>query len=497
MIFYRIRHLIVTGAVNRGIVVSITVVMSLAQVKAAFASPHLDANGWMVFPASADTRTIYVSSSMGNNGNSGLSPETAVATIAAGKARLRNGYPDQLLLKAGDIFLNQSFGYLGVSGRSPTAPIIIGRYGAGADPVVQTTPKTNWGVGIGSLPGRGGNFIVVQGIEFYAYTRDPKNPGYRGPNSEELGANFLNPDTWVLLTGNKFSFYSTDIVFNNSEANISSSVVALYRNVVTNAWSATSHSQGLYVSGIGNLVIEQNVFDHNGWNASIPGAEATVFNRNVYIQFNNGLVTFTGNISANSSSEGAQFRAGGIISDNLFVANSAGFSLGESVGTSPPSVPPTVNSAVAVDNVVVSSNDIQSSSGPLPRSNGIQIFNASGAGVRVTKNIIAHAAGSLINQSGIYLNNDVSGIQATNNVIYGVANPIVDSGTNNTTSPNAINLTGYRNPEVSVESYNASLGGSPSLSTFLTGACKQGPDSWRPQYTANAVNRYIRAGFSK
>ena len=56
-------------------------------------------------------------------------------------------------------------------------------------------------------------------------------------------------------------------------------------------------------------------------------------------QSNNGPVTFIGNISANSSSEGAQFRSGGTIIDNLFVADSLGFSVGDNPAGSRRTVP--------------------------------------------------------------------------------------------------------------------------------------------------------------
>lgn len=59
-------------------------------------------SGWTVFVPSSDTRTIYVSSSTGNDSNNGLSESTPKRTIAAGKSLLRNGYPDWLLLKCGD-----------------------------------------------------------------------------------------------------------------------------------------------------------------------------------------------------------------------------------------------------------------------------------------------------------------------------------------------------------------------------------------------------------
>jgi hypothetical protein len=305
-----------------------------------------------------------------------------------------------------------------------------------------------------------------------------------------LGTNFLNPNTWVLLAANKFHFFSINIVFNSSNSGvITSSKATLYRNVVTDAWSATSHSQGLYAAGLSSLVVEQNVFDHNGWNASIPGAEATIYNRNVYIQFNNDAVTFTGNISANSSSEGAQFRSGGTISDNLFVADSDGFDLGHLEGE------PTIISAVATGNVILNSTDIHASSGLLPRNQGINVFNASGSGVQITHNIIAHAAGSWVNEGGIILDATTMNVSATHNIIYDVANPILNSGKDNITSPNSINLFDYQDPTRSVETYNASIGGSPNLSAFLIEARKQSKATWRTRYTATAVNNYIRPGF--
>src|SRR6185436_13199158 len=62
------------------------------------------AAGWTVITPSTDSRIIYVSSSGGADTNSGLSKTTPKKTIAAGKALLRNGYPDWLLLKRGDSF---------------------------------------------------------------------------------------------------------------------------------------------------------------------------------------------------------------------------------------------------------------------------------------------------------------------------------------------------------------------------------------------------------
>ena len=98
---------------------------------------------------SADTRTIYVSSSTGNDANNGLSPNSAVATIAEGLSLIRDGSADHLLLKAGDTWVNQSFGWLNFSGRSGTEPILISSYGSGARPLIETPANSD--VAIGAL----------------------------------------------------------------------------------------------------------------------------------------------------------------------------------------------------------------------------------------------------------------------------------------------------------------------------------------------------------
>ncbi|MHC4404175.1 MAG: hypothetical protein ACYTG0_31360 [Planctomycetota bacterium] len=47
----------------------------------------------------------------------------------------------------------------------------------------------------------------------------------------------------------------------------------------------------------------------------------------------------------------------------------------------------------------------------------------------------------------------------------------------------------------SVESYMASLGLTLSLDAFIKEAKKQSERNWRPQFTAGAVDDYIRAGY--
>jgi hypothetical protein len=86
-------------------------------------------------PAS-DSRIIYVSSKGSDDAN-GLSPSTAVKTLAKGQSLLRNDSADQLLLKRGDTF-RDTLGQWTKSGRSANEPILIGTYGTGDRPVLKT-----------------------------------------------------------------------------------------------------------------------------------------------------------------------------------------------------------------------------------------------------------------------------------------------------------------------------------------------------------------------
>jgi hypothetical protein len=384
---------------------------------------------------------------------------------------IRNGSVDQLLLKAGDTWVNQEIGYIGFSGRSATEPILISSYGTGARPQIETGPKGS-GAAIGSVKTNGSNVAVV-GLDFYAYTRDPSNPNFVGPGHQQFGMRFVSPVNNLLIEDCKFRFYSTNTIEGGGFGN-----VVFRRNIIADNYDITPrHSEGLYIDKIANLVLEQNLFNHNGWNSSVSGADATIFNHNLYIQTTSGPATLIGNIFANASSHGAQVRPGGTVIDNLFVKNPIALLIGGSAST-------------VSGNVFLEGNDIGASA----RGWGIDV-NPSTGPVQVLDNIIAHEASAGADGHGISFGAGTVNDTARNNVIYQWNNPIVDRGTRNITSPNAINLTGYLDPNRTIETYMASIGDGPTLSVFLTEADKQSRNAWRPRYTASAINEYIRAGF--
>src|SRR5262249_40883447 len=103
-----------------------------------------DNNGWTVFTPSTDPKIIYVSSSTGNNANSGLSANAPVKILSNGVSLLRNGYPDWLLLKKGDTWTNEVLGVpFALNGRSSQEPMLISSYGSGARPKIETSATIN------------------------------------------------------------------------------------------------------------------------------------------------------------------------------------------------------------------------------------------------------------------------------------------------------------------------------------------------------------------
>ncbi len=445
--------------------------------------PHLDSNGWTAFTPSMDTHIIYVSNTSGRDTNDGRSERIPVKTIAKGISLLRDGYPDWLLLKKGDTWTNEAFGWFFKSGRSARESMLISSYGSGARPLIKTR-GTNPAIGsFGAGGNRGGNFIALVGIEFYAYTRDPSSPHFiaSGAGNKQEGLFFLNPSSWILVEDCKFSFYADNLVFELGPKQY----VALRRNVIVDAYSTDSHSQGVFADNVKSLLLEENIFDHNGWNDS-TGATATVFNHNIYLQglayspkSVSGPAVIKGNIIANASSHGVQLRAGGEVTDNLFVHNPLGLLI----------LPP----SSVTRNVFLSGNDITPS---IPRGFGIDVNPFNGP-VQITNNILAHENSIARVGHAITLYPGTSSVIVAHNIIYKWDNPLVNNGKDNITSANEINLTGYRDANRTIETYNKLLGGAPSLSDFLKEARKQSKDNWRPQYLAKNVNEYIRAGFEQ
>jgi hypothetical protein len=367
------------------------------------------------------------------------------------------------------------------------------------------------------------------------------------------------PGSNILIEDCKFSGYNDNIsiqgLSNSSGSGLTN--LTIRRCVIVDSYTTSGHSQGIYLDGINSGLIEENVLDHNGWNESVPGAGATVFNRNMYFSRHCGPLTVRKNISANSASEGLQQRSGGMCEDNLFLRNSTGVLMGQWQSLWPSEA----TSGTIRNNVVLDARNIDTN----PRGFGIQVQQVDG--IEMYGNVITHQRTGTDNIIGISLGYNFQNVNIHDNIVYDWTGPAASSkfslGVNGTPGgvirfasndfqqpaggqiiangaaidpalytylqntyyttaaanqwfsisgvgtiafPEWVTASGdsgsearqrtYPDPGRTIETYAASLGLGASLDAFLAQARLQSRTNWHPEYTARAVNDYIRGGFS-
>lgn len=393
----------------------------------------LDDQGWTTVTPEPDSRVIYVSSSTGSDSNNGLAKKKAVRTISHAVNLLRNGSADQMLLKAGDVWTG-GFPQWIKSGRSASEPLVVGRYDTGPRPMIKTVHS---GFTSGKTPIR---HVRLMGIAFYAEGRDPYSASFSGPDAGRFGVNLLSATHDFTIEDCSFKSYGTNLNIQGHYGKASD--ITLRRSVITDAYDTDHHSQGLYVDNVNGFTLEENIFDHNGWNSAVAGAEATIHNHNVYFNYRNWDVTVRGNVIADAGSHGMQLRSGGDVYNNLFLRNPIGMSFGHVNGSR------AVAGGIEGDisgNVFLGSRDINGAS----RGWAIELGNLKpgGKGTYFTKNIIANdtqrnfPAIRLMVGSGVHNAGETVGIndlQIARNVVYrwnkalGTADGLVAGGNGQT-----------------------------------------------------------------
>lgn len=353
---------------------------------------------WTKIEVSKDSRLVYVSDSEGSDSNSGLSEKDPVKTIEHGKSLLREGYPDFLLLKRGDVWEDQAFGRWKLSGRSEDEPIVVSSYGkSDARPVVRTGNENR---GFWLDGGDTVEHVAIMGIEMFANK-------YTGDAGSEAGILFLGKGGDILIEDCLVRGYKDNIVLSGFNGTLED--VAVRGCVIVDAYSKIAHAQGLYASKTKGLLIEGCVFDHNGWNESVAGAEPTIFNHNIYIQADSSDVTVRQSMVMNGSSHGMQLRPGGVCEDNLIIYNAIGVLVG--YGDMAPVT------ATVRGNVIMHGDDI---SPDKPRGMGIDVQNV-GKG-EITGNVIAHNESAKPYGHAIKLHssgsNPVSNLRIAENTIF-------------------------------------------------------------------------------
>lgn len=502
-------------------------------------SISLDSAGWTVVTPDPGARIVYVSSSSGNDHNSGLSASSPVQSIGKGMSLLQNHSGDELLLKAGDTF-NDRFASWSLSGNSASDPIVISTYGAGARPVINSgyyaalftskTPVSN---------------LAIIGLSFNA------NLHASNPAKDPTGVDLMGGGSNYLIENCEFQNYDVNI---NAQAYWGPlSNVTLRRNIVLNAWSINTHAEGFYALGVNGITLTGNDFDHDGWDTSIPYAYATVFNHDVYISAKNSNVSVTNNIFAEASATGLQDRAGGTVTNNLFINDPVGMTFGLVNGAE--------TQAGGVSGIVENNVFIGGAkTGNYNEGIGLEVGNINRNGVIVSNNVFANevnphgpaielAYGSGVSNASqaVGLNN----VTVENNIMYSTGGVVLDGGlTPGGNGPQALNNVkilnnqfsnmilsvelyssyysqvqfsgneyynanlwlanlnhapvkgtvesspfAYPAPNRSAATYDATIGGNGTLSDFLGRAANQSEANWNTDLTAAVVANYISLGF--
>ena len=507
-------------------------------------APYLNANGWTVFTPVTGTGScgnsssnytgtcvVFVSSSTGSDSTcaaqlpSVTSPSAGQAckTIAHGISLLRpRASADWLLLYAGDTFVNQDFGALcAQSGISATTPLLISAYGSGARPIVEygSSPGNGNGWAIGSYGGggcaAGGNNIAIVSIEFYNYTADPANPAFisGAASSQNPAVEFLNTFSWMLIEDCMFEF--APIVIETGVAQSSNLIIR--RSEILDVYSTGSIS-GVYITMVNNILLQENIFDHNGWNATVPGAGASTWNHNLYLQCDinggsgcNGPVTIVGNISSNAA-DGDQYRSGGTITDNTYI----GMPYGHNIGQPYSGVQTLVNNNVHIEQALNNANG--GTGNAIETINTFSSYDGNSYNLGTATfsgNIIAHSSTSSSASGAIYIDPGQVGTVVENNI---ACNWTRDGGapsgeliwnqsststlTGNYQDVADCNHNNYPSPDLTVGTYDTSLGtgscGGNTVGTTANFICKargQSKANWNNALMAATFNAYIAGGF--
>jgi len=456
---------------------------------------------WIEYPIfESDSRLVFVSSTDGDDATAKPgSVDQPFRTIKAAMRYMQNGYPDVLLLRCGDRFDDAWGSELRWrwSGRSEERRMLVTSYGTGPRPIV-TRLETE--------PGG-------KGTQFYIH-----HVAFRGIHFTE-GVD--------IRTGGEDLIFE-DCCFEDCDASVQGFGIdpsaAALRNVRFNRcvfdrnWKPGGRPQNLYCARIDGLRIEGCVFWRGGWDPDREGAQASHLNHNAYLQQDCYSVEFRGNISADPSSHGVQMRRGGVCEGNLFLQCPIAITFGSNAIEN---YPESFATGVVRWNAILGSRDIDTQ----PRGHAMWFDNLRDA--EVYDNIIANntlgSAARAISVTGaghhaLHIHDNLiyhwtAQARPDQSTVLFVESPGTGENrfTNNTIVPEVErhDVFSFRAAEdawtiepnhiapdleidgLTIEAYMQSLGLEGGLEEFMNECLKQRRQSWRDEFTAIAVVRFM------
>lgn len=221
----------------------------------------------------------------------------------------------------------------GASGENALHPLLVTAYGTGADPVI------NSGVAIFQ---RDSFHVVLQGIDVQTVMAlQGENLLMDGISVTAKSANIQNVTGFTLRNSDFL-----DIVQQDPARDL-------------DYWHPSlNRTGGAFIKNVDGLLIENNLFDHNGWgdgydynlSALFPQAPS-MYSHNLYIQDDVRDVTVRDNILMRGASFGAQVRPGGLIEDNVFLDNNAALNF---LGGNYKNAGPVANYTLLLGNLITS-----------------------------------------------------------------------------------------------------------------------------------------------
>lgn len=381
------------------------------------------------------------------------------------------------------------------SGPSQANPIVIGNYG---DPSLPrpyfkcTSPFIN-------VFGGGPSNIAIVGLHLSEYQRNPNDPAYNPNANATDGIRWITNSNDVLIENCLIEWFQMGVVIEQG------SNYRLRRNVIRNCYSSSSaDASGAYIGPVDQLLVEGNIFDHNGY---LPGGNSgrSVRDHDLYT-YNCTNITIKNNIFARASSMGIKCKGEGAasashnitITGNLFAGDGIGLTFGQNGEIN-----------YSVQNIDVENNAFAQIGGNLILEDG-SIANE-GLGVDTKSIADAKFNGNIFVNTSDANSRTVWAIQVsnwrpqknitiTNNIasptFHYSEGPFISNMSATTMSGNVVmsSGSGYVDASRDVATYDASVGGPGTLAGFLTEADKQQKGNWRTAFTPAAVIQYLQAG---
>lgn len=297
-----------------------------------------DADGWSLPEPGDNHRVVYVSPD-GRADADGLTPGTAI-TPGALDRMLKAGLGDpkstagavdgswHVLFERGHDY--GAFAPPVRSGEDALHPFVVGAYGDGERPLFGASIRL-W---------KDESNVVIRDVAFgYSDVAAQTAPFQRvagidilyGGKTNILIENVLvepvNTTMRVQGTAENVTFYRTMVLDAHNTVPLNGAAT----------WGAPSANRvsGVYVEAADGLLIEQSLFDHNGWEDGyvVAGGDAasphppSKYSQNIYIHQSATNLTVRDTITSNAASFGLQARPGGVVDGLVAFGNNVGMNM--------------------------------------------------------------------------------------------------------------------------------------------------------------------------